>query len=185
MIVLNLQIEEIMDIQVTVKLSLEMVNQVAQAEPNLTFDDAVEKILQLGLQSNSSEPEQSNKEVVKTSEPKKTVKKEPKEKAKFNKSLYPKKSVYQKNQKEFENIFDLLTSLAIGIKCRRDCPEDMDAWELTDPVGNKAGLYLTCGEWRLDTIRFGQVLRGWFSDYEGDYFQDLLINNDCIVDDDE
>lgn len=185
--------EVFMDIQVTVKLSLELVNRVAQAEPDLSFDQAVEKILQLGLKENSSESEQVS-EVVKISEAKKEqvqkeqvqkeqVKEKPKTSHKLSKSLYPKKSVYPKNQKEFENIFDLLTSLAIGLKKRKDVPEDMDAWELADPVGNRAGLYLTCGEWKLDTLRFGQVLRGWFSDYEGEYFQDLLINNDCLLDD--
>ena len=56
-----------MDIQVTVKLSLELVNRVAQAEPDLSFDQAVEKILQLGLKENSSESEQVS-EVVKISE---------------------------------------------------------------------------------------------------------------------
>jgi hypothetical protein len=178
--------EVFMDIQVTVKLSLELVNRVAQAEPSLSFDEAVEKVLQLGLKElNNSESEQVS-EVVKTSETvKETVQKKAKEKTRLNKSLYPTKSLYPKNQKEFENIFDLLTSLAITLKKRKDVPEDMDAWELSDPVGNRAGLYLTCGEWKLDTLRFGQVLRGWFSDYQGDYFQDLLINNDCILEDDE
>ena len=183
--------EVFMDIQVTVKLSLELVNRVAQAEPSLSFDEAVEKVLQLGLKElNNSESEQVS-EVVKTSEAKKEqvqkeqVKEKPKTSHKLSKSLYPKKSIYAKNQKEFENIFDLLTSLAITLKKRKDVPEDMDAWELSDPVGNRAGLYLTCGEWKLDTLRFGQVLRGWFSDYQGEYFQDLLINNDCILEDDE
>lgn len=175
--------EVFMDIQVTVKLSLELVNRVAQAEPSLSFDEAVEKVLQLGLKENSSESEQVS-EVVKISEAKKEqVKEKPKTSHKLSKSLYPKKSVYPKNQKEFENIFNLLTCLAITLKKRKDAPEDMDAWELADPVGNRAGLYLTCGEWRLDTLRFGQVLRGWFSDYQGEYFQDLLINNDCLLDD--